>query len=168
METVVINRGIDRLERLGEIFMGRIKTLTLSSRNVKEEIRDADIVVGAILVPGGKTPVLITKEMLGTMKKGSVIVDVSVDQGGCVETSKPTAHDNPVYEVEGVLHYMVANMPGAYPRTSTLALTGATLPYIKTLASIGIERTLREDPVIRTALNTHAGEIVHEGLLQAF
>jgi alanine dehydrogenase len=168
METVVINRGMERLERLSEIFRGRIRTMLLTPQNIREEIRDSDIVIGALLVPGGKTPVLITREMLGKMKKGAVIVDVSIDQGGCAETSRPSTHDDPVYEVGGVMHYAVANMPGAYPRTSTLALTNATLPYLKILASMGIERAISEDPVIKTAVNTYGGEIVHEGLAQTF
>ncbi len=167
METIVINRGIERLERLSELLMGRIKTLTLTPHNVREEIRDADIVIGAVLVPGGRAPVLVTREILGSMKKGAVIVDVSIDQGGCVETARPTTHDDPVYEVEGIIHYMVANMPGAYPRTSTLALTDATLPYIKILASNGIERAVSEDAVIKTSVNTYGGEIVHEGLARS-
>ncbi|MFN3480496.1 MAG: alanine dehydrogenase, partial [Thermodesulfovibrionales bacterium] len=123
METVVLNRGIERLQRIDEVFQGRVKTLILNTDNLINEIKDADIVIGAILVPGGRTPVIIEREMLGLMKKGSVIVDVSVDQGGCVETTKPTTHDNPVYEVNGIIHYAVANMPGAYPRTATKALT---------------------------------------------
>ncbi len=168
METVVINKSIARLERLNEVFMGKVRTLPLSFHNVREEIRDADIVIGAMLIPGGKTPVLITRAMLGTMKKGAVIVDVSVDQGGCAETSRPTTHDDPVYEVDGILHYMVANMPGAYPRTSTLALTNATLPYIKTIAASGIEKTINEDLAIKSALNTYGGEIVHKELARAF
>jgi alanine dehydrogenase len=168
METIVINRSIERLERLGELFMGKIKTLPLTPQHVKEEIRDADIVVGAILVPGAKTPILITRSMLGTMKKGAVIVDVSIDQGGCAETSRPTTHSDPIYEVAGIVHYMVANMPGAYPRTATLALTDATLPYIKALAVMGIEGALKKDTTIRSALNTWGGEIVHEGLAQIY
>ncbi|HTZ18307.1 MAG TPA: alanine dehydrogenase [Dissulfurispiraceae bacterium] len=168
METVVINRSIERLEKLDEILRGRIRTLLLNANNVREEIRGADIVIGAVLVPGGKTPVLITREMLGSMKKGAVIVDVSVDQGGCAETSRPTTHDQPVYDVEGIIHYMVANMPGAYPRTSTLALSEATLPYVKILASMGVERAVIEDSGIKTSLNTYGGKIAHEGLAKAF
>ena len=168
METVVINKSIERLERLNEIFIGKVRTLPLSFYNVREEIRDADIIIGAVLIPGGKTPMLITRDMLGKMKKGSVIVDVSVDQGGCAETSRPTTHDDPVYKVDGILHYMVANMPGAYPRTSTMALTNATLPYIKKIAARGIEKTINEDPVIRSAVNIYGGEIVHKELARAF
>ncbi len=168
METVVINKSIERLERLNEVFIGKVRTLPLSFYNVREEIRDADIVIGAILIPGGKTPIIITRDMLGTMKKGSVIVDVSVDQGGCAETSRPTTHDDPVYETDGILHYMVANMPGAYPRTSTMALTNVTLPYIKTIAARGIEKTINEDPVIRSSINIYGGEILHKELALAF
>lgn len=164
MDTVVMNRGIDRLQRLDEMFMGRVKTLPLTIHNIQEGIKNADIIIGAVLVPGGRTPILITREMLKTMKKGSVIVDVSVDQGGCAETSKPTTHDNPVYGVDGIIHYTVANMPGAYPRTSTLALTNATLPYIKTIAKNGIEKAIREDPIIKSALNAYKGHIVNKAL----
>jgi alanine dehydrogenase len=164
METVVINRDPAGLQRIDELFKGRVRTLPLSAHAVDEEIRDADIVIGAVLVPGGRTPVLITREMLRTMKRGSVIVDVSVDQGGCVETSRPTTHDDPVFEAEGIIHYCVANMPGAYPRTSTLALTNATLPYVKLLANRGIEKAIAESEEIRSALNTYRGKITNKVL----
>ncbi len=164
MDTVVLNRDPERLRKIDEIFMGRVKTLPLTVHNLERELRDADVMVGAVLVPGARAPVLVTREMLSLMRKGAVIVDVSVDQGGCVETTRPTTHDDPVYEVEGVIHYGVANMPGAYPRTSTLALTNATLPYIKILAAKGVEKAVGEDPVMRSALNTYKGRIVHEGL----
>jgi len=168
MDTVVISKGTDKLQRLDELFMGRIHTLPVTAHDVAEEIRDADIVIGAVLVPGGRTPVLITRDMLRSMKKGAVIVDVSVDQGGCTETSRPTTHDNPVYTVDGVIHYMVANMPGAFPRTSTIALTNATLPYIKTIANLGVEKSVSEDPSIKSALNTCRGRIVHKSVAEAF
>lgn len=167
MNTVVINRGVEGLKRIDEMFIGKVKTLPLTIHNIKEEIRDADIIIGAVLIPGGKTPVLITRDMLKTMSKGAVIVDVSVDQGGCVETTRPTTHDNPVYEVDGIIHYTVANMPGAYPRTSTLALTNVTLPYIKTIAGKGIERAVSDDPVIKSSLNTYRGEIVYKALAES-
>jgi alanine dehydrogenase len=168
MDTVVIGKGADKLQRLDELFMGRIHTLPVTAHDVAEEIRDADIVIGAVLVPGGRTPVLITRDMLRSMKKGAVIVDVSVDQGGCTETSRPTTHDNPVYTVDGVIHYAVANMPGAFPRTSTIALTNATLPYIKTIANLGIKDAVSKDPSIKSALNTYRGEIVHPIVAQAY
>lgn len=164
MDTVVMNRGIDRLQKIDEMFMGRVKTLSLTTYNIKEEIKHADIIIGAVLVPGGRTPVLITKDMLKIMKKGSVIVDVSVDQGGCAETSKPTTHDNPVYEIEGIIHYTVANMPSAYPKTSTIALTNVTLPYIRFIAKRGIINAIKEDAAIKSALNTYAGEIANKAI----
>ncbi|HMN01487.1 MAG TPA: alanine dehydrogenase [Geobacter anodireducens] len=166
METTVMNRGIERLQRLDDVFNGRLRTLVLTADALADHLRDADLVVGALLVPGGRTPVLITRPMLGTMRKGAVIVDVAVDQGGCVATSRPTTHDKPVYEVDGIIHYTVANMPGAYPRTSTLALTNATLPYVRLLASLGIEDALRRDPALAKALNTWRGGIVHRALAE--
>lgn len=168
METVVINKGIEKLQKLDELFMGRVHTLPFTMHDVMVEIRDADIVVGAVLVPGGRTPVLISRDILGTMKKGAVIVDVSVDQGGCADTSRPTTHDRPIYCVDGIVHYTVANMPGAYPRTSTLALTNATLPYIKAVADMGIEDAISEDPSLRSALNTYRGKIVHRTVAEAY
>jgi len=167
METVVINRDPAGLQRIDGQFKGRVRTLPLSALAVEEEIRDADIIVGAILVPGGKTPILITRNMLKTMKRGAVIVDVSVDQGGCIETSRPTTHDDPVFAMDGIIHYCVANMPGAYPRTSTLALTNATLPYVKLLANKGIARAIAESAEIRSSLNTWQGEIKNEALRKA-
>jgi alanine dehydrogenase len=168
METVVLNNGTEKLKRIDEMFMGRVKTLSLTSHQIEEELKEADLVICAVLVPGGKTPVLITREMLKDMKPGAVIVDVSIDQGGCAETSHPTTHDNPTYEVDGIIHYCVSNMPGAYPRTSTLALTNATLPYIITLANTGIERAIEISPAFKSALNTYEGEITNKSLADAF
>ncbi|MGD0883997.1 MAG: alanine dehydrogenase [Thermodesulfovibrionales bacterium] len=167
METLVMNRGMERLQKLDELFMGRIMTLPLTEHNIREEIRDADVVIGSVLIPGGKTPILITRDMFKTMKKGSVIIDVSVDQGGCVETTRPTFHDDPVYEVDGIIHYSVANMPGAYPRTSTLALTNATLPYLNVIARDGIDQVIRGNGIISSSVNTYRGEIVHKALAEA-
>ena len=167
METVVMNKGTERLQKIDEMFMGRVETMPVTAHTVSEEIRDADIIVGAVLVPGGRTPVLITRQMLGSLKKGSVIVDVSVDQGGCTETSRPTTHDDPVFEVAGIIHYCVANMPGAYPRTSTLALTNATLPYIRIIAEKGIKKAIQEEAIIRSALNTYHGKIVNKALAES-
>ncbi|HSQ77308.1 MAG TPA: alanine dehydrogenase [Nitrospirota bacterium] len=167
METVVINKDIAGLQRIDELFKGRVRTLPMTAHALEEEIVDADIVIGAVLVPGGRTPVLIARAMLGTMKKGSVIVDVSVDQGGCVETSHPTTHDDPVFTVDGIVHYCVANMPGAYPRTSTIALTNATLPYVKTIAEEGITKAVQADLIIKSALNTYQGRIVNKALAES-
>lgn len=160
MDVVVLNRGIERLQKIEEIFIGRVKTLPLTTSNIESEIRDADLVICAVLVPGGKAPILISRAQLKIMKKGAVILDVAIDQGGCTETSQPTTHDNPIYEVDGIIHYTVANMPGAYPRTSTLSLTNATLPFIKMMANMGISKAA-DDPILRTALNTYQGKITH-------
>lgn len=168
METVVIDKAVEKLRKLKISYGDKIQTIPLAEESVKREMRDADITVGAALVPGGRAPVLITRETLKTMKKGAVIVDVSIDQGGCVETAKPTTHDKPVYIVDDIIHYAVANMPGAYPRTSTVALTSVTLPYIKILADTGIEKAVMENPEIKTALNTNNGEITNEALKEAF
>ena len=167
MDTVVMDLRMEKLQKIDEMFMGRIKTLPVTLHNVKEEIKRADIIIGAILIPGGKTPLLIKKDMLKTMKKGAVIIDVSVDQGGCFETSRPTTHDNPIYEVEGIIHYTVANMPGAYPKTSTMALTNVTTPYIKILANRGIDTAVREDAAIKSSVNTYRGHIVHKALAES-
>jgi alanine dehydrogenase len=167
METVVINKDTAGLQRIDELFKGRVRALPMSVHALEEEIANADIIIGAVLVPGGRTPVLITRNMLSIMRKGSVIVDVSVDQGGCIETSHPTTHDDPVFIVDGIVHYCVANMPGAYPRTSTIALTNATLPYVKILAAAGIEQALAENAEIRSALNTYRGEIANRQLAAA-
>jgi alanine dehydrogenase len=167
MEVLVMNVTMDKLKVIDAMFAGRVETLPLNHQNIENELRQADVVVGAILVPGGRTPVFVTRPMLGLMRPGSVIVDVSVDQGGVAETSRPTTHESPTYIVDGIIHYCVANMPGAYPRTSTFALTNATLPYIKLLATRGIERAIEEDAVIKTALNTYRGEITNSALGRA-
>lgn len=167
METVVLGRNPSSLLRIEKKFQGQAKTLTISPDTIAEEITDADIVIGAVLVTGGRTPIMITRPMLATMKRGAVIVDVSVDQGGCTETSRPTTHDAPIFTVDGIIHYCVANMPGAYPSTSTIALTNATLPYIKRLADQGINSAIASDQTIRTALNTYCGEITNSALAES-
>jgi alanine dehydrogenase len=164
MDTVVLNRGVERLQRLEELHPGMVRTVVLTEAALREELREADLVIGALLVPGGKTPVLISRELLGTMRRGAVLVDVSVDQGGVAATSRPTTHDDPIYEVDGIIHYTVANMPGAYPRTSTLALTNATLPYVRILADEGIDRAVAGNRELATALNVSDGRIIHPAL----
>ena len=167
METVILGRNTTTLRRIDEQFQGRVKTIAVSPQTIGQEITDADIVVGAVLVPGGKTPVLISRALLSTMKQGAVIVDVSVDQGGCAATSRPTSHDDPVFTVNGIIHYCVANMPGAYPRTATIALTSATLPYLKLLAAQGIDNAIANNPAIRSALNTYRGKITNNTLMES-
>jgi len=164
MRMTVINRSIERLREIDEMFSGRVVTLPSTEFNIRKTVIDADMVIGAVLVTGAKAPVLVTRDMVSSMRPGSVIVDVSVDQGGCIETTHPTTHDKPTYVEEGVIHYTVANMPGAYPRTSTISLTNSTLPYIKTLASLGPMESIKKSEPLRTALNTRDGCIAHQGL----
>ncbi|ADR37445.1 L-alanine dehydrogenase [Oceanithermus profundus DSM 14977] len=156
-----------RLQYLDDVFAGRLTTLTSTEANIKKAVRYADVLIGAVLIPGAKAPHLVTREMLPTMKEGSVIVDVAVDQGGCVETIKPTTHAEPTYVIDGVVHYGVANMPGAVPRTSTFALTNQTLPYALKLAEKGVA-ALEEDPALLKGLNTYHGRLTYAAVAEAF
>ena len=156
---------MDKLRIIDELYRGRVKTLVSTGKNIYAGVLNADAVIGAVLIAGAMTPKLVSKELVSKMKRGSVIVDVAVDQGGCVETTKPTTHDNPVYTIDGVVLYAVANMPGAYPATSTLALTNRTLQYIEMLAETGIEKVAKNNiEPLRSALNTYEGRIMHEAL----
>jgi len=148
-----LDKNLDRLRYLDDVMKANVITMKSNEYNIREALKDADLVVGAVLVPGGKAPKLVTRKMLKTMKPGSVIVDVAIDQGGCAETSRPTCPSEPTYEVDGVIHYCVANMPGCVPRTSTYALTNATLPYILELANYGYPQALREDKALARGLN---------------
>ena len=161
LKTVVLNRGSERLRKIDLEYHGAVKTRQLEPQALAEEIAGADLVVGALYATGGRTPVIITRELLRRMKQGSVIVDVSIDQGGCAATSRPTTHDDPVFSEDGVIHYCVANMPGAFPRTSTQALTNATLPYIRQLARLGADKAVATSPELASALNLQGGRIIH-------
>ena len=156
-----------RLQYLDDIFGGRVQTLASNPGNIAEIIRRADLLVGAVLIPGAKAPHLVTEDMLQTMKPGSVIVDVAVDQGGCIETIHPTTHDDPTYVVEGIVHYGVANMPGAVPNTSTTALSNQTLPYALKLAAKDTD-ALFDDPALMKGLNSHAGKLTYAAVGNAF
>lgn len=164
MDTVVLNRGIERLRNIDLELGGAVTTRILNDISLAEEIATADIIIGALYSTGSRTPMVIKREMLAGMKQGAVIVDIAIDQGGCAETSRPTTHDDPVFSVDGIVHYCVANMPGAYPRTSTKALANATLPYIRLLANLGTDEAVRTSPELASALNLKAGSIVHQGL----
>ena len=164
----VMDISLTRLRHLADIMPANVNALFSTRYAVRKQLRDSDLVVGAVLVPGNKAPKLVKREDLAAMRRGSVIVDVAVDQGGCVETIRPTTHEAPVYEVDGVVHYGVTNMPGAVPRTSTLALTNATLPYALRLARRGWRRAVEEDPELARGLNVIAGEVVHPGVAEAF
>ena len=167
-DVTVLDIDPRRLRQLDDRFGGRIKTLMSNRYHVQEAVREADLVIGAVLIPGARAPKIVSREMVASMQKGSVIVDVAVDQGGCVETAdRVTTHEHPTYEVEGVIHYAVANIPGAVPRTATLALTHATLPYVLRLASEGLE-AIRNDPVLRRGLNIARGCVTCPGVAEAF
>ena len=160
-DVTLVDISLSRLRTLAETLPKNVKTLYSSTHNIEQELPTTDLVIGAVLIPGAKTPHLITREMLKLMKPGSVLVDVAIDQGGCFETSHPTTHAEPIFEVEGIVHYCVANIPGAVPQTSTLALTNATLPYAIKLANLGWENACQADPGLQLGLNIVGGKIVY-------
>lgn len=166
-ETTILGRNLPRLAELDSLFRGRLRTQVSSRHNIEAELAKADLVVGAVLVPGGRAPKLIDREMLGRMRKGAVIVDVAIDQGGCAETSRPTTHSQPVYEVEGILHYCVTNMPGAVPRTSTFALTNATLPLVLAMADKGLDHAAAQDPALARGIAVYKGRLVSRQVAEA-
>ncbi len=163
----IIDSNLDRLRELDDIFLTKISTLASSAYMIHDAIMLADLIVGAVLVPGAAAPKLVTRNMLKDVPNGAVIVDVAVDQGGCIETTRPTTHSNPTFYVEGVLHYCVANMPGAVPRTSTFALTNATLPYALTLANKGFLKAIDADPGLKAGVNTYFGHCTYEAVASA-
>jgi alanine dehydrogenase len=166
-QVTVINLDLDRLRYLDDLYQGRIVTRAVDEAAVEQAVREADLVIGAVLVPGAKAPRLVSRAMVSQMKPGAVVVDVSVDQGGCFETTRATTHSDPVYLVDGVLHYGVANMPGIVPRTSTFALTNATLPYLLRLASAGIDRAIQSDPGLAKGVNIKNGQVTCPGVAEA-
>lgn len=163
----IIDVNLNRLRELDDIFNGYAVTLASNAWTIRETLRLADLVIGAVLVPGASAPKLVRRSMLAAMKPGSVMVDVAIDQGGCFETSRATTHTDPVYFEEGVLHYCVSNMPAAVPHTSTLALTNATFPYVFELANKGLERACRDHPGLREGVNTYRGEVTHPGVAES-
>jgi alanine dehydrogenase len=166
-QVTILDRSIDRMRHLEEIMSGRVSLLMSSSLQIEDSIRDADLVIGAVLIPGALAPKLVTREMVREMKDGAVFCDVAIDQGGCAETSRATTHSEPVYEVDGVTHYCVANMPGAVPITSTKALTNATLPYVEEIADHGLAEALARDPALARGANVLDGRIVYEAVAEA-
>ena len=167
-KVVILDISLERLRYLSDVMPANVQTIHSNRHNVLEQIATADLVVGGVLIPGAKAPKLVRKEDLRTMQPGSVIVDVAIDQGGCVETIHATTHENPTYVVDGVIHYGVANMPGGVPRTSTLALTNATLPYALQLANKGWKRALKENPALLKGLNVTDGKVTYAGVAEAF
>ena len=163
-KVTIIDRDLDRLRQLDDIFLSKVQTLASSRYAIEEAISHADLVIGAVLVVGAAAPKLVTRDMLHLVPQGAVLVDVAVDQGGCFETTHATTHSNPTYYEEGVLHYCVANMPGAVPRTSTFALTNATLPYALDLANKGFEQAIKDDAGLCEGVNTYAGKLTYEAV----
>ena len=166
-KVTLVDVNLNRLRELDDIFGGRLYTLASNSYNVAHATREADLVIGAVLIPGTTAPRIVTRAMVAEMKKGAVIVDVAIDQGGCVETAKPTSHSNPSYLVDGVVHYCVTNMPGAVPNASTLALTNATFSYVLRLANLGAREALRQDAGLAEGLNTWLGTLTHRGVAES-
>lgn len=164
---IVLDIDADRLRYLDQVLHGRLTTLSANPFNIAEAVKRADLLIGAVLVKGAKAPCLVTREMIRRMEPGSVIVDVAVDQGGCCETISPTSHSEPVYEVDGVLHYGVTNIPGAVPRTSTYALSNATLPYLMKLADQGIDRAIKEDAALAKGVNIYKGKLTYPAVADA-
>jgi alanine dehydrogenase len=166
-DVTVVDRSVKRLRELSSIFGSQLKTVYSTTHAIEELVRDADLVIGAVLIAGAAAPKLVTRAMVKTMKPGAVLVDIAIDQGGCFETSRPTTHAEPTYVLDGVVHYCVTNMPGAVPRTSTFALTNATLPYVRALADHGWRQAIANDPGLAKGLNVHAGQLTHEAVATA-
>jgi alanine dehydrogenase len=166
-DVTILERSLDRMRHLEEILSGRLSLVMSSSLQIEESVQDADVVIGAVLIPGALAPKLITREMVAEMKEGSVLADVAIDQGGCAETSRPTTHSDPVYVVDGVTHYCVANMPGAVPITSTKALTNATLPYVEEIADYGLAEAVAKDPALARGVNVVGGKVTYEAVADA-
>lgn len=158
----VLDVNTARLEYLDDIFQGRCMTLYSNTKNIEDSVVDSDLVIGGVLIAGHKAPTLVTKEMISSMSKGSVVVDVAVDQGGCIETCRPTSHQQPTYEIDGVIHYCVPNMPGVVPRTSTYALTNVTMKYGSMIAAMGVEDAVAKDKALMKGLNTYGGFVTYE------
>lgn len=167
-DVTICDISLQRLSYLADVMPRNVKTLVSSEYNIREELKTADLVIGSVLIPGAKAPKLVTRDMLKLMEPGTVLVDVAIDQGGCFETSRPTTHEDPVYSVDGILHYAVANIPGAVPYTSTLALTNATLPYAIQLADKGWRRACRENAELALGLNIVEGKVVYKSVADAW
>lgn len=167
-QVIIMDVNLSRLRYLSDIMPANVTTLYSNEYNIRKHIQDADLIVGAVLIPGAKAPKLITRDMLKLMRAGTVLVDVAVDQGGCIETCTPTTHANPTYIIDDVVHYCVANMPGAVPYTSTIALTNATLPYAIELAGKGWQKACLENPSLKAGLNVVKGKVVYQGVAEAF
>jgi alanine dehydrogenase len=166
-QVTLVDLNLNRLREIDDIFGGRVHTLASNSYNVERAVCEADLVIGGVLIPGAAAPKIVTKAMVAKMKKGAVIVDVAIDQGGCIETARPTTHTDPSFVVDGVVHYCVTNMPAAVPYTSTLALTNATFPYLLKLANLGAKEAIKSDPGIAEGVNTYDGVLTYGAVAEA-
>ena len=166
-EVDLLDKNIDRLRHVDQIQMGRITTITSNRGAVERSVAEADLVIGAVLVPGGRAPTVVSEDMIRSMKPGAVVIDIAIDQGGCIETSHETTHSDPIFMKHGVVHYAVGNMPGAVPHTSTNALTNATLPYLTELAKFGPTEAIRRDDALAKGLNTAAGVVTNDAVAEA-
>jgi alanine dehydrogenase len=166
-EVIVVDTNLDRLRFIDQIHKGRIITLASDRLTLAQRVREADVVIGSVLVPGAKAPKLVTAEMIRSMREGAVAIDIAIDQGGCMETSHMTTHSDPTYVVDGVVHYCVGNMPGAVPNTSTYALTNVTLPYALDIANRGLEDAVRANPPLSQGVNVYVGEVTNNGVAEA-
>ena len=166
-EVTILNRGLEKLRALDDLFGGRVQTIHANSAAIEKAVAECDLLVGAVLVPGAKAPKLVSAAMVSRMRTGSVIVDISIDQGGCVETIRPTTHSDPVYEIDGIIHYGVTNMPGAVARTSTFALTSATIPYVTAIADLGCAGAVRTDKALGRGVNVRGGAITYAAVAEA-
>ena len=166
-QVTILDRSVDRMRHLEEILHGRVNLVMSSTLEIERSVADADVVIGAVLIPGALAPKLLTRAMLGTMQEGAVFCDVAIDQGGCAETSHATTHDDPIYVVDGITHYCVANMPGAVPVTSTKALTNVTLPYVEAIADNGLAAAVARDQALARGVNVLDGKITYEAVAEA-
>ena len=166
-KVTLVDLNLNRLRELDDIFGGRVHTLASNSYNIERAASEADLLIGGVLIPGAAAPKIVTRAMVGKMKKGAVIVDVAIDQGGCIETAKPTTHSDPSYDIDGVVHYCVTNMPAAVPNTSTLALTNATFPYVLKLARDGAQAAIKADPGVAEGVNTYNGNLTYKAVAEA-
>ncbi|MFM9096477.1 MAG: alanine dehydrogenase, partial [Actinomycetes bacterium] len=164
----ILDLNVERLKVLNELFEGKVQTLVSNAYEIERNVLQADLVIGAVLVPGAKAPKLVTNDLVKRMKPGSVLVDIAIDQGGCFEDSKPTTHADPTYKVHNSIFYCVANMPGSVPNTSTFALTNVTMPYAKAIANKGWKKALSDDPALRLGLNVHEGKVTYKAVAEAF
>jgi alanine dehydrogenase len=167
-DVTILDINLPRLRYLDDVMPKNVKTLMSDAHNIRDQVRQADLLIGAVLRPGARAPMLVSRQLVRQMKRGAVIVDVAIDQGGCIETSKPTTHGDPTYLVDGVVHYCVTNMPGAVARTSTLALTNATFPYVLEIATKGYRRAANENPAVAAGLNVVSGEVFYRDLSQLY